>query len=294
MFVRLAFAVNIMSTPEIMIVDEALAVGDMAFQAKCMTALTRIQEDGATVLFVSHDIGTVKSLCTRAVYLEHGTVRAHGKAPNVADLYVRTMREEMNAEHQKFNRVSTSSEISKEETIGSDLAEVKANVVFPRSEDFDQRVAAFRYGSGEARISYVEMLGLDGQPLSIVDFNQEVKINIFFECLTEKQDVGAYFAILDEKRNPITGAGMVHIGQPLINLKEEDRFLVSFSLKLPLEAGNYSLMAQLSQKVISDISAEFIDVVENAIVFSVRKWNPYRIWTKVYLFPQGEVKKFCD
>ena len=85
MFVRLAFAVNIMSMPEIMIVDEALAVGDMVFQAKCMTALTRIQERGATVLFVSHDIGAVKSLCSRAVYLEHGSVRAIGKAPDVAE-----------------------------------------------------------------------------------------------------------------------------------------------------------------------------------------------------------------
>ena len=98
MFVRLAFAINIVSEPEIMIVDEALAVGDMNFQAKCMTALTRIQERGATVLFVSHDIGALKSLCLRGIYLEHGTVKAFGKAPDVAEQYIRTMREEMNAE----------------------------------------------------------------------------------------------------------------------------------------------------------------------------------------------------
>ena len=60
MYIRLAFAINIMSQPEIMIVDEALSVGDMKFQAKCMTALKRRQEAGTTVLFVSHDIGTIK------------------------------------------------------------------------------------------------------------------------------------------------------------------------------------------------------------------------------------------
>ena len=107
MFVRLAFAVNIVSEPEIMVVDEALAVGDMNFQAKCMTALTRIQERGATVLFVSHDIGALKSLCLRGIYLEHGTVKSFGKAPDVAELYLRTMREEMNAETRRFARMPT-------------------------------------------------------------------------------------------------------------------------------------------------------------------------------------------
>ena len=105
MFVRLAFAVNIVSDPEIMIVDEVLAVGDMNFQARCMTALTRIQERGTTVLFVSHDIGTVKSLCSRGIYLEHGRIHAIGKASDVTEQYIRTMREEMNEEHRKFTRV---------------------------------------------------------------------------------------------------------------------------------------------------------------------------------------------
>ena len=60
MFVRLAFAVNIASDPEVMIIDEALSVGDMSFQAKCMTALVRIQKGGSTILFVSHDVNAGK------------------------------------------------------------------------------------------------------------------------------------------------------------------------------------------------------------------------------------------
>src|SRR5206468_8343198 len=107
MFVRLAFAVNIVSEPEIMIVDEALAVGDMYFQAKCITALTKIQQRGATVLFVSHDIGALKSLCSRGIYLERGMVKSSGKAPDVAEQYLRTMRVEMNAEMRRFARMPT-------------------------------------------------------------------------------------------------------------------------------------------------------------------------------------------
>jgi lipopolysaccharide transport system ATP-binding protein len=289
MFVRLAFAVNIMSMPEIMIVDEALAVGDMVFQAKCMTALTRIQDRGATVLFVSHDISAVKNLCSRGVYLEHGSVRAIGKAPDVAELYNRTMREEMNEERQEFKRASTSAE-SREPLLKNELVVEEGGTAFKRSEEFDKRVEVFRYGTGGAKITYVEMLGLDDQPLTTIEFDQEVKINIFFEGYTEKE-VSVYFAILDEKRNPITGAGLAHIGLPDFLLKSNDRFMVSYRLKLPLEEGNYSVMAQLSQAIIPDQSAEFIDVVDNAVVFSVNRRKNGRLWAKVYLFPLCEIKR---
>ncbi len=102
MYVRLAFAVAINVDPDVLIIDEALAVGDMNFQAKCMTAITRIQEKGATILFVSHDVGSVKSLCSRAVYLEQGRVKLIGKAGDVVERYVQAMREEMNAEQKNF------------------------------------------------------------------------------------------------------------------------------------------------------------------------------------------------
>ena len=69
MFARLGFAVAINVDPEILIVDEALSVGDMNFQVKCMTAMTRIQKRGTTILFVSHDINSVKSLCQRGLEL---------------------------------------------------------------------------------------------------------------------------------------------------------------------------------------------------------------------------------
>src|SRR4030095_8749278 len=104
MFVRLAFSINVISEPAIMIVDEALAVGDMNFQAKCIPALTKMQERGATILFVSHDIGALKSLCSRGIYLEHGTVKSFGRAPDVADQYLRNMREELNAETRQIRR----------------------------------------------------------------------------------------------------------------------------------------------------------------------------------------------
>ena len=78
MYVRLAFAVVVHVDPDILVVDEALAVGDAMFQAKCMTRMRLMLDQGMTLLFISHDISAVKALCKKTLWLEHGKVRAYG------------------------------------------------------------------------------------------------------------------------------------------------------------------------------------------------------------------------
>ena len=92
MVVRLAFAVSTCLEPEILIVDEALAVGDAAFQFKCRNRLDQLVDQGATLLFVSHDITLVMSLCNRALYLEGGRAKAHGDPVDLADMYLMDVR----------------------------------------------------------------------------------------------------------------------------------------------------------------------------------------------------------
>ncbi len=87
MVVRLAFAVQACIHPDILIVDEALAVGDASFQRKCYQRLDDLRDRGASILFVSHDINAVTNLCTRAILLEAGQVISHGSALQVCDLY---------------------------------------------------------------------------------------------------------------------------------------------------------------------------------------------------------------
>lgn len=93
MRMRLAFAVSACVEPEILIVDEALAVGDMAFQMKCLERLDALSRSGMTLLFVSHDIYTVKAFCRRAVYLEGGRIKAVGSASDMVELYLLDTRE---------------------------------------------------------------------------------------------------------------------------------------------------------------------------------------------------------
>ena len=87
MYVRLAFAVAINVTPDILIVDEALSVGDEAFQRKCFARINRIREDGATILFVSHSASTVVELCNRAVLLDGGELLAMGSPKYIVSRY---------------------------------------------------------------------------------------------------------------------------------------------------------------------------------------------------------------
>jgi lipopolysaccharide transport system ATP-binding protein len=87
MYVRLAFAVAAHLEPEILIVDEVLAVGDAAFQKKCLGKMGEVARGGRTVLFVSHNMGAVQALCNRAIYLEKGTVKAVGEVEQLLRQY---------------------------------------------------------------------------------------------------------------------------------------------------------------------------------------------------------------
>lgn len=84
---RLAFAVAARVEPDILLIDEALAVGDQAFREKCMSFLRQFRERGGTLLIVSHDLDSVRDLCSRAVWLDHGRVRMSGEAREIIEAY---------------------------------------------------------------------------------------------------------------------------------------------------------------------------------------------------------------
>lgn len=285
MYVRLAFAVNIISEPEIMIVDEALAVGDMAFQAKCMTALTRIQNRGATVLFVSHDISALKSLCSQGVYLERGIVKKIGHASEVAELYVRNMREEMNAE------VSSAYELKNTNKKRVLLEARKSNMgqEFKISKEFERRVDHFRYGDGGAKITFTELLDEGWQPINEVQFNQLVFVRVYFESLIDTE-VSCNYYVMDDKKNLILGASLRLLDQSLMSIENNGKYVVTYKTRLPLHEGNYSIQLQITKPIAMNQTASFLDVIDDAIVFKVSSREGVRIWTKVYIENEVEVE----
>lgn len=288
MYVRLAFAVNIMSTPEIMIVDEALAVGDMAFQARCMTALRRIQDRGTTVLFVSHDIEALTSLCSRGIYLEHGTVQAIGPAGDVAQHYIRKMRMEMNAEYVTTTLtvgMNAKATTALESPCKDDAQEFKT------STGFEKQAAQFRYGDGGAKITFAELLDEHLRPISNVEFNQTVFIRTYFETSIDGE-VGCNYYVLDDKKNFILGASpdLIDIEKPLMSVKSGGKYRVTYKTRLPLHEGNHSVQFQIVQASGVEGTAIFLDVIDDAIVFKMSRREGARIWAKTFVENEMEIK----
>jgi hypothetical protein len=89
MYLRLAFAVAAHVEPEIVIVDEVLAVGDARFREKCLGKMSEFGQEGRTVVFVSHDLGSITQVCRRAIWLDHGELKADGASEDVVQRYVR-------------------------------------------------------------------------------------------------------------------------------------------------------------------------------------------------------------
>lgn len=116
MFARLAFAVAINIEPEILIVDEALSVGDVFFQNKCYKKFEELREKNITVIFVSHDIGTVKQLCSRVLWIEHGVQQMLGDSVDVCNEYSNSILKKRGAEYEKNGvvQIQNTTLISKE------------------------------------------------------------------------------------------------------------------------------------------------------------------------------------
>jgi lipopolysaccharide transport system ATP-binding protein len=93
MQMRLAFAVAAHLEPEILIIDEVLAVGDLSFQNKCLGKMQDVASEGRTVLFVSHNMGAIANLCTSGLWLDHGTVKARGRVDDVVAAYIESVAE---------------------------------------------------------------------------------------------------------------------------------------------------------------------------------------------------------
>ena len=102
-------------------------------------------------------------------------------------------------------------------------------------------MAAFRYGSGGARITYVELLDMSDRQIQLVDFNQEVTIRIHVESSSE-QSISVNFNIRDDKKMSLTGCGFGQVEQEFLTTGIGGQYLVEYTLRLPLQEGNYSLL----------------------------------------------------
>lgn len=181
MFMRLAFAVAVNVDPEILIVDEALAVGDAFFVQKCMRFMRNFQSNGGTLFFVSHDTGAVVNLCSKAVLLHKGQLVEVGTPKEVSEHYLAALYE---ANQVVDGSLSSNDNISHDQDQSSteerDMREALFNSSTLRNdiEIFRFNAESTCFGTGEAQIRSVRLLDLDGVPLSWIVGGENVILEI--------------------------------------------------------------------------------------------------------------------
>jgi lipopolysaccharide transport system ATP-binding protein len=210
MQMRLAFSVATAVRPEILIVDEALSVGDVYFQHKSMQRIRAFRDAGTTLLFVSHDAGAVKSLCTRALFLDQGRLLRDGSPDAVLDYYNALIAQR--EEHAAIQQV-----------------EAERGRISTRS------------GSGDARIRSVDITDSEDRPCRIFRIGDTAKLHclVEFQRPIELPTIG--MVIRDRLGNDVFGTNTYHLKlvEPVVGSGE--CLAVTFTLALNLGCGSYSV-----------------------------------------------------
>jgi lipopolysaccharide transport system ATP-binding protein len=169
MYVRLAFSIATSANPDILVIDEALSVGDGAFAKKSFERIMQLKAQGTTVLFCSHSMYQVESFCDRALWLDHGQVQMEGPAAKVVVAYADSLREE--------------SKSSSSATLASVRASGGASIAIDASDASDVSTAAIAAALGVARITNIEVSvdGQTGRELEAVSLQSDVSITVQFE-----------------------------------------------------------------------------------------------------------------
>lgn len=235
MQMRVAFAVATAIRPEILIVDEALSVGDSYFQHKSFDRIREFQQQGTTLLIVSHDRGAIQALCNRAILLEKGTVIKDGKPEEVMDFYNALIAEKENSTVQ--------------------IRELQDGSIQTRS------------GSGEASIESVTLHNAAGDSIEYISVGENVSLRICTKVNSAIPELVVGYLIKDRLGQPVFGTNTHHLGCKTVGLEAGQELNYSFSFAANLGVGSYSVAVAL-HTADSHLSRNY-EWVDLTLVFNV-------------------------
>lgn len=231
MMVRLAFAVQTAVEPDILIIDEALSVGDFFFQQKCAARMSELRKRGTTILFVSHDLASVRDLCSRTLYLQKGKVAYWGETQEAISRYY----QEGSPERQAAAKAPAPLP-----------APLPGQVVrFSREQALWWNEAAPASDQPAAHLLGVSLLDENGSPLSRFRMGQVARIQILFKAGAE----GLYHAAIEVKNRHdqvITSVSSYTCGLAPQALPAGETAILELGIQLNIEAGRYSCQATLA------------------------------------------------
>lgn len=260
MYVRLAFAVVVHVDADILIIDEALAVGDIAFQAKCMMALKRLMDAGATVLFVSHDTSSVRNLCQKVLWLGNGKMKAFGEPELTIGKYVSEAHLSINSQLSIIREDSIESESSRSAKGIDPLIGMEMYCSFAEGWR--------RYGDGRARVLNVALLNSNSLPAETINLREHFLIRFLVRAEVDVENPAFGFSFRDLKGNQvISSLTSNYRGIAVPHLLAGHKYLIEIRGQNMLTQGAYTLTLGVESVVERNIAHEFIDVLENAIIF---------------------------
>jgi len=239
MQMRVAFSVATARRPDVLIVDEALSVGDAYFQHKSFDRIREFRKQGTTLLIVSHDKGAIQSICDRAILLNAGKLAMQGEPEAVMDYY-----NAMLADHQNQAVEQEISADGKVQTIS---------------------------GTGEAEIESAVLLNDAGLPLEVVNVGDDITLKIIARVNADLPELVLGYLIKDRLGQPVYGTNTYHLGQPIQQIKAGERVTYQITFAANMGEGSYSVTLALHASD-SHIAANYV-WKDRAILFTVVNIN---------------------
>ncbi|WP_418721554.1 ABC transporter ATP-binding protein [Blautia sp.] len=245
MFVRLAFAVAINIDPEILIVDEALSVGDVFFQAKCYRKFEEFKEMGKTILFVSHDLSSIGKYCDRVVLLNKGEKLAEGGAKEMVNLYRRVLvnqYDDADLEEGAENAEAGQDGQLTDGTVGENVSKKEhAGGGRAMKDSLNLNPKVLEYGSKLGEIEDFAIRDDTGMITNVIEKGKEFSVQMKVRFQADVNDPIFAFTLKDLKGTEITGTNTMYEHTPVKPQKAGDVREITFKQIMPLEAGEYML-----------------------------------------------------
>ncbi len=229
MYARLAFACAIHVEPDVIIIDEALAVGDARFVAKCMRRIKDMQKKGTTILFVSHDVSSVRTLCDRAIWLDQGELIADGDVSQITGKYMEYMFEE--EEHEASTTPMDNSE----------------DELCHKTIEIDSRPVT-HWGSRKGLIEKASILNSNNERKDIFSYGDKIKISLSLNIPTDisRKDLSIAVSIKDLKGTDLIVS--TTRDREKITLPEDEKFSLEFKMTNRLVTEKYLLVVAVERR----------------------------------------------
>lgn len=238
MYMRLAFSVAINVDADILLIDEILAVGDIAFQAKCFNKLKEVKAQGTTIVIVSHSLGQIEQICERSIWIHEGKIREEGH-PRVVDPKYMAYMSQKGSEREKIAEENKAEGDGAKEDSGKKGPENQVDKVASEGQTAEKEDAK-RWGSKEVVMDKVLLLDSDEQEKEIFQNDEPVCIRIHYTASKKIEDAVFGIAIYRSDQLYIYGTNTLIDFSEAVSLENQGTVELKID-RMPLNAGSYSV-----------------------------------------------------